>query len=353
MKKPRLGGRAWIGVIGVTVVTLLGALMPASAQEPGDPHRGAQWALDVIGADDALATSNGDGVLIAVIDTGADLDHPDLVDKILYYPDADFVEPKGTCKKKTCVQDGAQDRNGHGTMVAGIAAASTNNGIGIAGVAPGATILPVRVLDRNGDGNSAAVAAGIRYAADKGADVINLSLTFDAGSGVSQLFGRPEAIYSAIDDAWSKGAVVIAAAGNDSVPLCAEPARNEHALCVAATDSNDLPSFYSNSDTSGEFLTAPGGSGLSCDGDVISTHLIGATRSVCSPGSGYEVESGTSLAVPHVAGVAALLASAGLTNSEVVTCLIETAEDLGLAGRDSSYGYGRLDAAAAMTCITT
>ncbi|HVF52550.1 MAG TPA: S8 family serine peptidase [Actinomycetota bacterium] len=353
-------------VVSLVAALLTGATLsagPATARDtaPGvpDTYRSSQWGLDKIGAPAAWEVSDGTGALIAVVDTGVDLDHPDLVDKLVVYPDADFVEPKGICTgrppRRTCVQDGPQDRNGHGTHVAGIIGAAADNGIGIAGIARGASLMPVRVLDRGGNGNTEEVGAGVRFAADKGATVINLSLAFDPGPGeVNRILGRMGPLYSAIDYAVDKGAVVVIAAGNASVPVCAEPSAHPRAICVGATDVRDLRTFYSNSDAdpSQPFMVAPGGDGLTCNGDIVSTYLRSAKGSACSPEAGFDFDSGTSMAAPHVSGTAGLLAATGLAGPDIFDCLLATAEDLGAPGWDSIYGAGRVDADNALaTCI--
>ena len=333
-------------------ITLIAS--PAGAAS-NDPYFEDQWNLQRIGAEDAWATTMGEQAVVAVVDTGVDLTHPDLALNLLAAATADFVDPKGG--------DGPQDENGHGTHVAGIVAAVAGNGVGVAGVAPKAKILPVRVLDENGDGTGDLV-AGIRFAADRGADVINLSLGYISGAGEAiGLIGQLDDIREALDYAWSKGSLVVVAAGNDTAPLCAEPASGHNVLCVGATDSRDLLANYSNFDAGGldNYLVAPGGDGLSsfsfgsgsptaslCSGDILSTYLRGIDT-WCSSESGYEALAGTSMAAPHVSGVAALLASKGLTNQEISDCLLSTADDLGAPGNDSLYGYGRLNALAAVT----
>lgn len=352
-----MSGR-WVG--GLTAAALLSVLVAGPATgSSNDPHFAKQWALQKIGAQEAWATADGTGTLIAVVDTGVDLGHPDLSSKIVDLPDSDFVDPQGTCAKaagkdgaKTCAQDGSQDRNGHGTHVAGIAAALTGNGVGVAGTAPGAQILPVRVLDDEGEGTTRRVAGGIRYAAEKGADVINLSLSFLTGEGeANELVGLMKPIHEAIAFATSQGAVVVVSAGNDSAPVCAQPASARSVLCVGATDSRDLRAWYSNGDatTMKNYLVAPGGAGLTCDGEILSTYLRGA-ETYCSGDDGYDGGSGTSMAAPFVSGVASMLVEKGLTNTEVISCILRSTEDLGTPGRDAVFGYGRLDAAEAVTC---
>lgn len=361
-------------VLGVIVVMLVassvsGGGTAGATSHPDDPYFPKQWGLPRIAAANAWSVANGTGAVIAVVDTGVDFSHPDLNDKLIYYSDADFVEPNGTCtgnpKKggRTCVQDGAQDKNGHGTHVAGIAAAETNNGIGVAGVAPGARILPVRVLDAEGSGTTEQVAKGIRYAADKGAHVINLSLGFLSGVGeVVSLLGELDPIHKAIQDAQSKGAVVVVAAGNDTVPLCAEPAATKGVLCVGATDGNDLRSWYSNGDATmmKNYLVAPGGAGsLLCEDDLDIWSTVPATGKYDCTGasasgrqfvSGYDTLAGTSMAAPFVSGVAGLLKSKGLSGERIVQCILTHADDLGTTGRDPVFGYGRLDAHGAVGC---
>ncbi|HEX6292062.1 MAG TPA: S8 family peptidase [Herpetosiphonaceae bacterium] len=351
MERLRASGYGFMSLLALLV--LVGSVLvqrPASAAT-SDPYVNRQWGLAKIQAERAWPIANGTGAIIAVVDTGVDFNHPDLASKLIYYPDADFVEPNGTCTgrrdQRTCVQDGAQDQNGHGTHVAGIAAAITNNGTGVAGVAPGARILPVRVLDAEGSGTSDQIAAGIRYAADKGAHVINLSLGFLSGVGeVVKVIGELDGVYAAIEYAHSKGAVVLFAAGNDSVPLCAEPSAAPGVICVGSTDSRDLRSWFSNGDATlmKNYLVAPGGDGLTCEGDIFATYQTTLAQSSCSPQAGYEALAGTSMATPHVAGVAALLAGKGLDRARIMSCLLATTDDLGTPGRDPIFGYGRLNA---------
>lgn len=358
--------RRVLGMIAVASLAAASFASPATAAS-GDPYADRQWHLAKIQAEKAWTLSTGASVLVGVVDSGVDLEHPDLVANVVSYPDADLVEPEGECvggkKQRTCTQDGALDENGHGTHVGGLIAAVANNGVGVAGVAPGAKLLPVRVLDEAGEGSLDKIAAGINYASGKGAKVINLSLGYLSGADVPlRQLGFFEMMEAAIDRAYERGAVVVVAAGNDTFPLCTEPAQYPNVICVGALDQFDLISNYSNSDAvHPNYVTAPGGWGLgflsfgqtsptgaTCGGEIFSTYLRGQPH-YCSPQDGYEGLSGTSMAAPIVSGVAALLAVHGLANSEIIECIKTTTDDLGPAGRDPIYGHGRVNAYAAVT----
>jgi subtilisin family serine protease len=353
----------------IALVAAVVASAPAAASDGGDPYSARQWYRETLGAEAASAIATGADTLVAIIDSGVDLTHPDLVSNLVVNSDADFVEPSGSCsntrKGKTCIQDGPLDAYGHGTHVAGIVGAVKGNGIGTVGLAPSSKLLPVRVLDKNGEGSIGDIAKGITYAVDKNADVINLSLGF---SSIDTLIGRQlgdfRELKAAIDRASNHGAVTVVAAGNETFPLCAEPAAYPDVICVGSTDEFDRIAYYSNSDLSHpNYLVAPGGSGLGatstgpnsvtsemCDGEIFSTFLRGH-RVYCSPESGYEGSSGTSMAAPMVSSVAALLASKGLKQAAIVACLKRTSDDLGAPGRDPIYGHGRVNAHRAVaTC---
>src|SRR4051794_36356073 len=306
----------------IVLALALALALPSSAAAAGDPRRPSQWNLDQIEAEAAHATTSGAGAVIAVVDSGVQADHPDLAGRLL--PGHDFVQNDGT----------PQDGNGHGTHVTGIAVADTGNGIGVASVAPGAMVLPVRVLDDGGAGDSATVARGIDYARTHGADVINLSL----GSEVPIVgaMGGDE-IDAAIHRAIAAGIVVVAAAGNNGVPVCEQPSARDGLLCVGAVDKRGQRSFFS-SFGSGLGAVAPGGSGLGGDEDVLSTY----------PPSTYDFLAGTSQATPHVSGVAALLVSLGVRGQAAGKRILGTAKDLGPAGDDAQYGHGEVDARAAV-----
>ena len=307
---------------------------------PNDPSFGSQWALAKIGAvagwtvfPGAYGTSGGPE--IAVVDTGVDLAHPDLAANLDTANDANCVS--GSCSAAVSVQDD----NGHGTHVTGIAAAVTNNATGIAGVSLASRAFGVKVLNSAGSGTDAAVASGILWAAAHGARVINLSL----GGGGS----FPTTLCNAVSSAISQGALVVAAAGNSGSSAASYPAACPGAVGVAATDANDNTPSFSNFGSPNVFLSAPGVS-------IYSTYW--------QSGSTYATLSGTSMASPHVAGLAALLfgEQPSRTPVNVKQTLAQTAAKVGSGsyGADpygtcggctweSHYGYGRIDVLAALS----
>ena len=336
------------------------ALGAAPAAATNDTHYGLQWGPQQVRAEQAWSTSTGAGQTIAIVDSGIDLDHPDLAGKIV--GGATFVcKGAGPCGNGDWTS-GADNGSGdpHGTHVAGIAAAVTNNSTGIAGVAPDAKLLAVKVLDAEGSGAFDQIAAGIRWSADHGADVINLSLGALPGVQALTVTGLISDTRDAIAYARSKGVVVVAAAGNESSPLCGTPAFDEGALCVASTDRFEAKSWFSNlgvkADSAGRIdaVAGPGGQGLAfCDEDVIST-VPSEGEGTCTDimgTPGYDFYAGTSMASPHVAGVAALLTAQGRTDDQVVDLLKATARKPHSDVRgvyDPVYGYGIVDAAAAV-----
>jgi subtilisin family serine protease len=295
-------------------------LCPAAASAAPDPLRAQQWNMDLIGADAAHQVTRGEGAVVAVVDTGVDSSHEDLAGRLL--PPASFIAGKGPA-----------DENGHGTHVTGIVAANADNGVGIDSVAPGARVLPVRVLDENGEGTDSDVAKGIDYAIAQKADVINLSL---GGTALDAFLPGGE-FAAAIQRAVDAGIVVVAAAGNDTVPICEQPKIRGEILCVGAVDKRGMRSFFSSGDSAA--VMAPGGSAMPVSGeDVLST----------VPGSKYEEMAGTSQAAPHVAGVAALVVSRGVRGPAAVARVRATARDAGMPGADPVYGVGIVDAKAAV-----
>ncbi len=337
------------------VIALLAA--PAAlAQVPNDPLYATQWGPQQVRAADAWPISTGAGTTIAVVDSGVDFGHPELAAKLLQ--GATFLGCGSiSCGNGDWRSGPAQRRqfdHPHGTHVAGIAAALTDNSTGIAGVAPDADILPVKVLDGDG-GTSQDIALGIRWAADHGADVINLSLGALPGAQALVISGQDTAMKQAIAYARGKGALTVAAAGNDFVSICGTPAFDDGALCVASTDRREARSAFSNFALKPglDAVAAPGGSaGPLCGEDIVSTVPLGQGKAeACGYASDYDEYAGTSMATPHVAGVAALLAAQGRTVQDVLGAIETTARKPATTQRgvyDPVYGYGIVDARAAV-----
>lgn len=278
---------------------------------PNDLQYASQWHLPKIRAPEAWDLTQGaSGAVIAILDSGVEATHPDFAGKLV----AGF----NTYSNST----NTADQFGHGTQVAGAAGALTNNAVGIAGVAGSAPIMPVRVTDSAGRATSASIANGIFWAADHGARVANLSFNGIAGNAT---------IRAAAEYAYNHGTLVVAASGNCA---CADPTpENPYVLSVSATDETDSVAYFSST---GAFvdLSAPGT-------NILTTAMF----------SLYVADSGTSLASPIVAGVAALMfaANPSLTPALVTQLLEATAFDPGGNGYDQGFGHGRVDAFAAVT----
>jgi subtilisin family serine protease len=305
-------------------------LVTASPAFAADPLRDQQWGLKMIHAPAAWSTSTGTGAVVAVIDTGVQRDHPDLGGRLLN--GFDFV---GESADTPDTDSDPSDGNGHGTHVTGIIAADRDNGEGITGVAPSVKVLPLRVLDDSGSGYADDTIKAIDYAIDQDVQVINLSLG-DFVPLQSTIF--PDQAYEdALQRAVDAGIVVVLAAGNNSFVKCENP-DVEEVLCVGAVQRSGKRSSFSSFGTNVD-LMAPGGDGIGgTSEDVLSTWNDG----------GYYSISGTSQAAPHVAGVAALLASLGVTGQAAVDRIVATAADAGSPGPDNMYGAGIVDAAAAV-----
>lgn len=278
---------------------------------PNDSYFHLQWGPVKIQAPAAWdEATGGSDVIIAIIDTGVDLNHPDLDGKIV--PGWDYVNDDSV----------AQDDHGHGTHVAGIAAAEANNLQGVAGVSWGARIMPLKVLDSKGNGYYSNVAQGVLYACNHGAKIINLSL---GGSEWSST------LEDALEQAYAQGCLTVAAAGNDGHNRVDYPARYAEAMAVAATDRYDQRAYFSDYGPEIE-LAAPGV-------EIYST--------LWKPGEHtYGWKQGTSMSTPYAAGLAAVVWSAcpEMTNADLRGMLQGTAKDLGAPGWDQYYGYGRIDA---------
>ncbi|MDP9452542.1 MAG: S8 family serine peptidase [Actinomycetota bacterium] len=332
-----------VGVVALAAALVVG--LPGVATASNDPFFPEQWALEAIGAEAAWSQGRGAGAVIAVVDTGVDLDHEDLASKVVggydfidddADPDDDGsqgCDPPGPQESKTC-----DEGRGHGTHVAGTAAASTGNGLGVAGVAPDARIMPVRVLDPAGSGSVVEVAKGIRFAADNGADVINLSFGEMSTDDLSVAFT------DAIRYAWSKGSIPVVAAGNSAAR--SSNFTDEPVLVVTATGRGDTRPRYASGVGDAQWgIAAPGGDGSAgsdtgCDfgSSIVSTYAAGT----------YACLVGTSMAVPHVVGALAVLRGTGLSPQQAVDQLLATADDVGAPGSDTTFGAGRLNLARAV-----
>jgi len=316
---------------------------------PNDPFYSFQWHLDGpafggIHTEAAWDTSNGAGAVVAVIDTGVAYENydegrgkkyylaPDLANTS-FVPGYDFVND----------DTHPNDDEGHGTHVTGTIAQSTNNSLGVAGVAFGASIMPVKVLDGNGSGTYADVASGIRWAADNGAKVINLSL---GGSSPATV------LEEAVAYAYTLGVTIVAAAGNDGLGVVGYPAAyDDYVIAVGATRYDETRAYYSNYGASLD-LVAPGGDvTVDQNGDGYGDGVLQQTFGNRTNDWGYYFYQGTSMATPHVAGVAALVIANGnaTTPDEVRSALESTADDLGASGRDDFYGQGLVNAEMALT----
>lgn len=324
----------------ITVVAALALSTPALAAD--DPFQDEQWGLAMVKGPDAWPTSTGVGAVVAVIDSGVQINHPDLAGRLL--PGVDYTGASADVDGDE--RSEPEDHDGHGTHVTGIVAANRGNGTGIAGVAPDARVIPLRVLDDNGEGFSDDFVSAFDKAIAEHANVINLS----AGAVVplaDKVFEDP-AFESAVRRAVTAGIVVVFAAGNYSLPMCENPAL-EGTLCVGAVDVRETRSVFS-SFGDGVSLMAPGGSGLGGSSeDVLSTYIgLDGPEKDRYKESDYATLAGTSQAAPHVAGVAALLASLGVRGADAARRMIETARDVGEPGPDGQYGAGIVDAQAAL-----
>ncbi len=328
-------------------------------RSPNDTFFPNQWVLknDVwanLRFEDAWdITTGSSNVVVAVLDTGFDVSHPDL-------------NPKNTHTGYDFVNDdtGVQDDHGHGTAVAGIIAAESNNGQGVAGVSWGARILPVKVCDRYGDCPTSAIINGITWAASHNARIINMSFGLTFGSGFGELIAQ--AMQDAVDYAYAESVVIIAGAGNNSERLDAfdatynVPAELNRVIAVGATNEHDdacVPNDGQTFNNCGWIRTQGSGYGPLLDIMAPGASTIWTTDILGSPGfnnTDYVGSfGGTSAAAPFVSGLVALMLSVdpALTPDQVEDIIKVTAVDKGTPGRDDYYGWGRIDAYAAVYAI--
>lgn len=296
---------------------------PEDPLPPEQPSQAIGWNMDLIEVPDVWTTSTGSGVKVAVIDTGIDKNHPDInVAGGVGFADRNPFVVKATTKWN--------DDNGHGTHVAGIIGA-LDNSIGVVGAAPDVSLYAVKVLNKDGSGYVSDIIAGIDWSVRENMDIASMSL---GGPGYSQAF------QDAINVANESGVLIIAAAGNEgdgeiSTPETSYPAAYDNVVAVAATDRNNNVAGFSNSGNYVD-IAAPGVN----------------IRSTWNDGL-YNTISGTSMACPHVTGVAALVLVKDTTQSpdDVAAILTSTATDLGIGGFDNSYGNGLVNASAAVAAV--
>lgn len=284
-----------------------------TAMTPDDPKYPEQWAHPYVNTPAAWSRNTGSSsVTIAVLDTGLDITHPEIAARVVN--GYDFVNGDAD----------PSDDNGHGTRVTGLAAATGNNALGIAGMDWNARIMPVKVMNSSGTGSWSVVARGITHAADNGADVVNLSLGGPASS----------TLQAAIKYAYDKGVIIVAAAGNSGTEAIAYPAAYPEVIAVGSVWKDRLSTF-------------------SNFGSQLSVVAPGESVWSIERGGGYRASAGTSAASPFVAGLAGLLHAVkpGIAPAEVKAVITSTARDLGDPGWDKYFGWGHIDAAAALAAV--
>ncbi|MCW5807854.1 MAG: peptidase S8 [Deltaproteobacteria bacterium] len=310
---------------------------PGEPGFPNDPLYKHQWHLRQIGMPEAWKLADGNGTIVAVLDTG--VAYEDYKDFHLL-PDlkgVTFVKPRDFVRGGTH----ANDDHAHGSHVTGTIAQATNNGIGVAGVARNVRIMPLKVLSGSGSGSVAGIADAIRYAADNGAKVINMSL---GGAFPSKVLKK------AVAYAHDKGVTVVCAAGNESKGRVGYPAAYPGAIAVSATQYDETITFYSNWGKDIDIAAPGGNTRVDQDGDQQPDGVLQNTIEVRNPkADGYFAFMGTSMASPHVAGVAALVVGEGITDPDKVEQVLKASARKPAKGYDvEKYGAGILDAPAAI-----
>src|SRR5205807_158632 len=319
-------------------ITLAGGLALPPAGASNDRDLSKQWNLQKIGAPAAWARTTGAHVRVGIVDAGVDLTHEDLAGRVV--AQTSCLKSKGDATK--CTGSG-QDDVGHGTHVAGIIAATKDNGVGVAGVAPDAELVVAKVADSGGGIAIEDANAGIRWVVDHGARVVNLSLG-------DLLFVRTAAfgtkLSEGVEYAWQHGAVPVIASGNSDLfgaGVGSQDYGDLDALIVGATGPDDLVTDYSSPTGNAKWaIVAPGGA---ADGDE--THKVWSTYWEKDKQNQYGYLAGTSMAAPHVTGAVALLLAQGLSPQAAVQRLLDTADTRVSCGADSPTCKGRLDVAKA------
>jgi subtilisin family serine protease len=309
----------------------------ASVSASNDASFDKLWGLAQIGAPAAWTRTTGEGIRIGIIDTGVDLAHEDLAGRVVAHTSC--VDSGGDPAK--CEGTG-QDVYGHGTHVAGISAAVRDNGVGVAGVAPDASLVVVRAFSETGSANSEDVIAGIKWVVDHGAKVVNLSLG-EALFVTAATLGS--GLVEGIEYAWSHGAVPVVSSGNEdlfSLGIGSNEYGDLNALVVGATGPDKQVASYSSPTGNAKWaLVAPGGSGGDDEENVLSTWWADGKANQ------YEYLAGTSMAAPHVSGAVALLLAQGLSQQLAVDRLLDPADPEVGCGPNSPTCRGGLDVAAA------
>lgn len=320
---------------------------------PNDPYYSPyQWHFDnpVYGGIDMenawdVAGGGSSGVIVGILDTGVAYENYDGYAQAPDLAGTNFVAGYDFINNDSH----PNDDEGHGTHVCGTIAQTTNNNTGVAGIAYNCSIMPVKILDSNGSGTATALANGLYWAADNGADVINMSLGWPPG------YDPGITVQNAIAYAYNHGVTLVAATGNDSENTVSYPAAyDDYVIAVGATRYDEQVAYYSNTGSSID-VTAPGGDvNVDQNGDGYNDGVLQMTFGNTPTDFGYYFYQGTSMATPHVAGVAALLVSNGTVGPDNVRAALEnTAEDKGASGWDSEYGHGIIDAYAALNYNTT
>ncbi|HEU4613117.1 MAG TPA: S8 family peptidase, partial [Kofleriaceae bacterium] len=312
---------------------------PAWEGFPNDPQYKFQWHMRQIGMPDAWKLADGNGVVVAVLDTGVGYEDYQKFHQLPDLKGITFVKPYNFVHNNTH----AGDDHGHGSHVTGTIAQVTNNGIGVAGVARNVRIMPLKVLSASGSGSVAGIADAIRFAADHGAKVINMSL---GGAFPSNVLKK------AVKYAHDKGVTVVCAAGNESRNKVGYPAAYPGAIAVSATQSDEAITFYSNTGKDID-IAAPGGNTRDSSGGRNNPDggVLQNTIEIGNPTKdGYFAFMGTSMASPHVAGVAALVVGEGVTNPDEVEQILKDSarKPQNQKYTTDKYGAGIVDAPAAV-----
>lgn len=326
------------GVADVGVAPRPGDSEEKWAGFPNDPQWKYQWHLQQIGMPAAWKKADGKGVIVAVIDTGVAYENYKNFHQVPDLQGVEFVKPWNFVANN----EHADDDHGHGTHVTGTIAQATHNGIGVAGIARAVKIMPLKVLSAGGSGSVAGIADAIRYAADEGAQVINMSL----GGRF-----RSKVLEKAVKYAHDKGVVIVCAAGNDGSKRVSYPAAYPGAVAVAATQYDETTTFYSNFGPEIDVAAPGGNTQVDQNGDGMPDGVLQNTIVVGDPTKdGYFPFMGTSMASPHVAGVAALIVGQGVTDPDAVEKILEDTARKPKGGKMDAihYGAGIIDAPAAV-----